>query len=430
MKKLLVFLICAAAILTGCAAGDGGSSGIQTRIDLAAISPRDSSSYAQGKSNQEAKSAKDQWDGETTREAEPHVRVSAITGQSLTAYPTESGAGTLFTLQLQETSLAIAQSPSLVDRVNNKLGDRRSLVQAEARSLLELARQEFNSLQTAQEEEFAFYGFSYYTTDTVTRLDETAFSLITYYSSYTGGAHPNNVQEAQNFDITTGMQLSLADVLTPEGEDALESLLLEWLQSREDEYGLFNKAVYVPVVKEKFGCENLEDQLASWYFSAGGLVLFFNPYEITPYAAGVVKVELPYGSLSGLLEQQYFPSRVTGQGRGAFCAGVGEIPQESFETLEVAQVSEDDDVVLALYGSEPVYDMSVSLVNWVGGQPVSQRTLYATNYFSSENALLIHIASLEDVTQICVRCNPGDGTTSTAYLQESSQDGIFCYDFK
>ena len=35
---------------------------------------------------------------------------------------------------------------------------------------------------------------------------------------------------------------------------------------------------------------------------------FFSPYEIAPYASGIISVEIPYAELQGLLYEDYFPT--------------------------------------------------------------------------------------------------------------------------
>ena len=38
-------------------------------------------------------------------------------------------------------------------------------------------------------------------------------------------------------------------------------------------------------------------QMEQWYFNENGLVLFANPYDIAPYAAGVLECEISYEEL-------------------------------------------------------------------------------------------------------------------------------------
>ena len=128
----------------------------------------------------------------------------------------------LFTKQIQETSLLLPAVTETELQINTVLQERREESDAEAAKLSSLASDTYHTL-LADDEMLNFYGYSYYTLDAITRLDCIAFSMTTYFSSYTGGAHPNNVQEAFNFSLEDGDRLSLEEVLQPKGTRALIS---------------------------------------------------------------------------------------------------------------------------------------------------------------------------------------------------------------
>ena len=49
-----------------------------------------------------------------------------------------------------------------------------------------------------------------------------------------------------------------------------------------------------------------------WYLNDTGLVIFYNQYELGPYAAGIIKVELPYEELEGILREEFQPKAPDG----------------------------------------------------------------------------------------------------------------------
>ena len=130
-------------------------------------------------------------------------------------------------------------------------------------------------------------------------------SALQVNSVYSGGAHPNYAQIAYNMDLNAQKRLELSDVILPGGGEAVQQLVLSQLENRFGglEYsGLYPN--YPEIVADSFAAPGLTP---NWYFSANGLVIYFNCYDIAPYAAGIIKVELPYDTLDGLLDPVYYP---------------------------------------------------------------------------------------------------------------------------
>ena len=271
-----------------------------------------------------------------------------------------------------------------------------------------------------------FYGYSYYTLDTVTRLDAAVFSMTTYYSSYTGGAHPNNTQAAFNFNVEDGTRLSLGEILLPEGQLVLKSMILDRLQTKASDFGLFDE--YESIVEERFQPSALATQVDYWYFSDTGLVIFFNPYDILPYAAGVVKIEFSYEDLSEFLKAEFIPVALNSDAQAP--APILRFPantdMEAYQTVEyVDAATTDSDVTFAMYGSNTVYNLSLSLVDWVEGQPFLRQSVYTANYLSDANLVIVQADVTTDRGNICLQYDPGNGTTQHIYFGLVYEDGSY-----
>lgn len=118
--------------------------------------------------------------------------------------------------------------------------------------------------------------------------------------TYSGGAHGNYGYDALNFAIASGTQLTLKDLVRTEKLQILINRMAAKLlvQSKdllfEKEVPVFerlatDKTEMTPVEQEtKF------NQAHDWYLTDKGITFFFNPYEISPYAAGVQEVALPF----------------------------------------------------------------------------------------------------------------------------------------
>ncbi|MFR8333122.1 MAG: RsiV family protein [Oscillospiraceae bacterium] len=143
--------------------------------------------------------------------------------------------------------------------------------------------------------------------------------------------------------------------------------LWDRLQTKASDFGLFDE--YESIVEERFQPSALATQVDYWYFSDTGLVIFFNPYDILPYAAGVVKIEFSYEDLSEFLKSEFIPVALNSDAQAP--APILRFPantdMEAYQTVEyVDAATTDSDVTFAMYGSNTVYNLSRRWYDWVG----------------------------------------------------------------
>lgn len=117
-------------------------------------------------------------------------------------------------------------------------------------------------------------------------------SLIFQNYQYAGGAHGNTVQTSYTFSLESGQKYTLKDLFKPRSEyvTVLSDTVKEQLVKRE-----LTEALFEPF--EKIG----EDQ--DYYLSHNGLVVYFQQYEIFPYAAGIQEFTVDYLLLTDLLKE-------------------------------------------------------------------------------------------------------------------------------
>ena len=227
----------------------------------------------------------------------------------------------------------------------------------------------------------SFYTYSYYANTSTGRQDEVIISLLQTDNIYCGGAHPNYVQKAYNFDLKTQRLLTLNDILHPEaGHVLLDQILIQLEQklSTFESIGFFSD--YQKIVIDLFAEETLTPY---WYFSDHGLVVYFNCYEIAPYAAGIIKVELPYQILDGILLPEYFPAP-------RYDEDAGMILLESREGRNVITVpSADNDTYLLVGAIGTVYDVRLfRLDSWANEDtPIAGQMLFSANRLTSSDVL-------------------------------------------
>ena len=99
---------------------------------------------------------------------------------------------------------------------------------------------------------------------------------------------------------------------------------------------------------------------------------------------------------------------------------------EAYQTVEyVDAATTDSDVTFAMYGSNTVYNLSLSLVDWVEGQPFLRQSVYTANYLSDANLVIVQADVTTDRGNICLQYDPGNGTTPHIYFGLVYEDGSY-----
>lgn len=109
--------------------------------------------------------------------------------------------------------------------------------------------------------------------------------------SYTGGAHPNTYYAAYVVNLEDGSRISIDSVLSRYAisKEELAEYAAERFKEEVDD-GLDLHLEGEPLVNEIM--RFMEE--TQWYLTENGVMLFANPYDIAPYAAGMIECEIPY----------------------------------------------------------------------------------------------------------------------------------------
>ena len=129
------------------------------------------------------------------------------------------------------------------------------------------------------------------------------------YDSYSGGAHNNYAESYITVDLEKRRVLNIADIVAEGKLAALDALLQkrydEFILADNQEYDGNNGAALIRQHKETFSKKaELTD---SFELTADGLAFHYSPYEIAPFAAGVVKLTVTPDELKGILRPEYLP---------------------------------------------------------------------------------------------------------------------------
>ena len=130
-----------------------------------------------------------------------------------------------------------------------------------------------------------------------------------FHDSYTGGAHSNYAESYITVDLEKRRVLNIADIVAEGKLAALDALLQkrydEFILANNQEYDGNNGAALIRQHKEIFSKKaELTD---SFELTADGLAFHYSPYEIAPFAAGVVKLTVTPDELKGILRPEYLP---------------------------------------------------------------------------------------------------------------------------
>lgn len=262
-----------------------------------------------------------------------------------------------------------------------------------------------------------FYSFSNYQQMGIARHDETVVSLIVLSSLYSGGTHPNSVQVAYNLDIENRRILRLEDILTETGAGELGRLVQEGVDEKfapiDGGNGLFDD--YAATIETSMTYGNMT---AYWYLNDVGLVIFYNQYELGPYAAGIIKVELPYEGLDGILKPEYLPIQPS--------SAVGKLAlRSSAEGLYEIPITIEREGETLLIGVEgTVYQVQLSEVLWLEDTPIAQQILFSAKSLGENDVLEITGGYNDESRSFAIEYIDGRGEGQLVYVHDGELSDI------
>ncbi len=201
------------------------------------------------------------------------------------------------TIQLQDT-----RYPALTEVVKDFNSER---TQTEQEWLDELETYAINDFAEFGEE--SFFGPYVHENDMyVRRGDDQVLSIMTHNYDYVGGAHGGRYYTACNFEVQTGKQILLEDVIIDKSglAQALATELQEkyWDFEYTEDYWLEMLDSYVTTEPIEYKPEFI------WTVDYDGVTFYFGNYELVAYAMGTQEVTLCYSEYPQLLNSRYFDS--------------------------------------------------------------------------------------------------------------------------
>lgn len=146
--------------------------------------------------------------------------------------------------------------------------------------------------------------FEYESEMFIKRADDEVLSVEEVVYSYEGGAHGMTFFGAYNFDVATGAEISLEDVITDMNSlpGILATEVLEkypdiyyWTENLEEIFWEYINPTNVDYTQE-----------FTWTLGYDGVTFYFSNYEIASYADGVQHVTVAYSEYPQIFDNYYF----------------------------------------------------------------------------------------------------------------------------
>ena len=128
--------------------------------------------------------------------------------------------------------------------------------------------------------------------------NSTILSIVTEKYAYISGMHGNTWWSAKNYDVENDKILTLSDLFVDDGYiKIINEQIKEIIKANEKEYhDLWKTPELDKARKDRF------------YLSDGNLCIFYEPYELSYYAKGVVEFNIPIEKLRGYIKPEYLSS--------------------------------------------------------------------------------------------------------------------------
>lgn len=172
---------------------------------------------------------------------------------------------------------------SVIDAINAEL-------KKDAEDFIKEAADTYAGLDLPEEDMPEYMRSLTYNMDYDITLDRNnLLSVVTYYYEYTGGVHGNSFRQGRTYDLTTGKQLSLSEIINTDAV-SLETIIEEGLSAYLSDYDADDSGYVQSVIN----AGKAEISNAGYYLKDEGLVIFYVPYQIAAYATGYPTIEVPF----------------------------------------------------------------------------------------------------------------------------------------
>ncbi len=296
-----------------------------------------------------------------------------------------------------------SEDPEGYKWVNGILSENRQNYDADSRNLIQYAEEVISEYGPE-----SFYMFSNYEDRGIVRHDDRVVSMLSVSHIQSGGAHPSTIQSALNLDLQERKILKLEDVIYEDGAAELERMVVNTVKNKYDHLDI--DALYEDYADMISVSMSYGEMTPYWYFGNGTLVVFYNQYELGPYSSGIIKVELPYEKLHGVLREEFFPEEPQDD------AGDLTVVTDAQDRNRIPCVIEPDGQQILISADGTVRGVQVSEILWMDEMPVSQTMMISVNEMTDQNVLVL-TGGFDDASRsFAVEFYDGSGNHRTYYI--------------
>lgn len=376
MKKHLCVLlaVCLLFLHAGCAAVQNSTDSSESTMDTSQLPP------------------------ETSQSTVTQSPMSAVSVPGITEETVSDDDTPLFQYTYQKMSLVL-QDQEVAKKVIQDFTSRVNATRAAAENVAELAISAYHGQSN-------WTPYLYHLAYSPTRIDHGTLSLFGTNAVFSGGRHPERTCTSANYDLITGDVLTLASIMSPTAKASdFCDLVLKGLSELGSKKYLYDN--YTTTVQQRFTVDPSQDE--SWYFSQTGLCFYFAPYEIAPYASGVIKVEIPFEKLTGLLNKAYFPAeRDTAKG-SITVTPFSKVDLNKFS--QIAEVIENKNGQMYMaYSDSTVQDVRIFV-----SDAASSYTIFAAYNLTPGDAVMVQVSD-KLKKNITISYMTGNETVSTPLI--------------
>lgn len=257
----------------------------------------------------------------------------------------------------------------------------------------------------------------------VERIDSRVLSMVYNTYTYTGGAHGNYAELGYNFDTESGERITLGTLSAD--PDALAAFLRGYITKlyTDDADGYYSARVYEDLAVD--GDNNPVADLVregAWYFNSKGMVFTSQPYELDPYASGIIEFVVPYADLAGVIYDKYLPLEYDAAPGALELKAQSDVADGSIEIIDKVTVDAPGEA-LCVQAVGTVYDIRLSEVDYTNAFYETAR-LWAASYMS-DCVLQLETLIPGGMPKLMISYRTAYGTETQLLLTQSGEDGAY-----
>lgn len=286
--NILMLVLIGALVLNGCESNNASEKNI--------VSKEDDTTLPESVEATEEKNAAESNAKEQSKEAQTTKSIPTVT---VTSVREEWYTDDQEVLLLESEGNRVSVENEEFDALKNALEERFTGNDEEVYVRLYESAKDHYEVSYMETDEY-FPAYSSYESVEIIRCDQDVLSIRVFDSEYTGGAHGFAGYEGVNYDVETGKELSISDIIIDK-KGFCETAPTYITDVLDEEYGDELFPEYKEIVNEAFR----EDGRLNWYLNATGIVVIYNSYDLGPYAMGEVEVVLPYEEFAQFIDAKY-----------------------------------------------------------------------------------------------------------------------------